>query len=56
MESGSSLSTKRVDETLKLTDGIECRHCPGEDNPADLDTRGITPSRCVSYGGMDPYG
>ena len=36
---------KRVDEILKLADGIELRHCPGEDNPADLGTHGITPSR-----------
>ena len=36
---------QRADEILKLTDGIEWRHCAGEDNHADLGTRGITPSR-----------
>ena len=36
---------QRVDEILKLTDGIELKHCPGGDNPADLGTRGIRPSR-----------
>ena len=36
---------QRVDEILKLTDGIEWKHCPGEDNPADLGTRSITPKK-----------
>ena len=30
---------------MNLTDGVEWRNCPGEDNPADLGTCGITPSR-----------
>ena len=36
---------QRVYEILKLTDGIQWRQCPGEDNPADSGSRDITPSR-----------
>ena len=35
----------RVNETLKLSAKDEWRHCPGEDNPADIGSRGALGSK-----------
>ena len=35
----------RVNETLKLSAKDEWRHCPGEDNPTDIGSRGVLGSK-----------
>ena len=37
----------RVDEVLDLTNPNEWNHCPGEDKPADIATRGLFPTSLV---------
>ncbi|XP_042148138.1 uncharacterized protein LOC115313393 [Ixodes scapularis] len=37
----------RVEEVQRLTDTQEWNHCPGVENPADLLTRGVLPSKLV---------
>lgn len=37
----------RVEEVQRLTDPQDWNHCPGAENPADLLTRGVLPSKLV---------